>query len=72
MTITDIDSVPLPSTERIRTVSGNPFMELICEMPTYSFKSLTVFLKQLLSTTDRVTQIPAPADTGNRIFIKLP
>ena len=75
MTITDIESFPLPPTERIRTLfrkSQECVMELICEKPTYSFKHLAVFLEKLLSTTDRITPILVFAVSANRIFVTTP
>ena len=47
-------------------------MQLMCGKPTQSFKRQAVFLKQLLSTTDRIIPILALADTGNQIFITTP
>ena len=49
--------------------SSEHVLEPICGKPTSSFKPLAVFLKQLLSTTDRNIPILEFADTGNRIFI---
>ena len=53
--ISVINSVRLPSTERIRTLSGNSRKVLrnLCGQLAYSFKRLAVPLKQLLSITDR-------------------
>ena len=47
-------------------------MEMICKKPTYTFKRLGVFPKQLLSSTDRIILTLAFTDTGNRIFIQTP
>ena len=69
--ITDNNSVYGTHTYTFRN-SKDCAMELICEKSTHSFHSVAAFLKQLLSTTDRIKRILAFADTGNWILITTP